>query len=335
MKKNRVLSIYITLVVAVVTLLVLNICVGSVDVPLSEALSALVGKNRDTSFYDIVMQIRFPRAVGAIVLGGGLSLAGFALQSFFHNPIAGPYLLGISSGAKLTVALLFVFAANLMPGEAYGAKIICAFLGAFLAMGFVLLCSKKINNMAMLLVCGIMIGYICTAITDFVVTFAKEADIVNLHNWTKGSLSGLTWMDDLVLSIIIIIASLGLLSLSKPLSAYAMGENYAKSVGVNIKKFRVLLVIISSLLAATVTAFAGPVSFVGIAVPHIVRGLIKTTKPIVLIPACFIGGGAFCLLCDFIARIVLSPVELSISTVTAFFGAPVVIYMLIQRRKRA
>lgn len=335
MKKNRTLSIYIVLLMAVILLLFLNICVGSVKVPFSEAIMSLVGKNKDTSFYDIVMLIRFPRAVGAIVLGGGLSLAGFALQSFFHNPIAGPYLLGISSGAKLTVALLFVFAANMVPSAAYGAKIICAFLGAFLAMGFVLLCSKKINNMAMLLVCGIMIGYICSAVTDFVVTFAKEADIVNLHNWTKGSLSGLTWMDDLVLSVIILIASFGLLALSKPLSAYAMGENYAKSVGVNIKRFRVMLVIISSLLAATVTAFAGPVSFVGIAVPHIVRGLTKSAKPIVLIPACFIGGGAFCLLCDFVARVILSPVELSISTVTAFFGAPVVIYILIQRRKRA
>lgn len=335
MKKNKTLSIYICLIVAVIILLVLNICVGSVKVPLQDAFLSLAGKNKDTSFYDIVMLIRFPRAVGAIVLGGGLSLAGYALQSFFHNPIAGPYLLGISSGAKLTVALLFVFAANMLPGTAYGAKIICAFLGAFLAMGFVLLCSRKINNMAMLLVCGIMIGYICSAVTDFVVTFAKEADIVNLHNWTKGSLSGLTWMDVLVLSVIIIISSLALLSLSKPLSAYAMGESYARSVGVNIKRFRVCLVVISSLLAATVTAFAGPVSFVGIAVPHIVRGLIKSTKPIILIPACFIGGGAFCLLCDFVARILLSPVELSISTVTAFFGAPVVIYILIQRRKKS
>lgn len=334
MKKSRITTIYIGLILAVIVLLFLNICIGSVKVPLAEALSSLLGKNKETSFYDIVMEIRFPRAVGAIVLGGGLSLAGYALQSFFHNPIAGPYLLGISSGAKLAVALLFVFAANMMPATAYGAKIICAFLGAFLAMGFVLLCSKKISNMAMLLVCGIMIGYICSAVTDFVVTFAKEADIVNLHNWTKGSLSGLTWTDDAVLSAIIIIASLGLIFLSKPLSAYAMGENYAKSVGVNIRRFRVLLVIISSLLSATVTAFAGPVSFVGIAVPHIVRGLIKSTKPIILIPACFLGGGAFCLLCDFVARIVLSPVELSISTVTAFFGAPIVIYILIQRRKR-
>ena len=138
MKKNRTLSIYICLILAVIILLLLNVCVGSVKVPLSEAILALFGKNKTTTFYDIVMLIRFPRAVGAIVLGGGLSLAGYALQAFFRNPIAGPYLLGVSSGAKLTVALLFVFATGMLPGMAYGAKIICAFLGAFLAMGFVL-----------------------------------------------------------------------------------------------------------------------------------------------------------------------------------------------------
>jgi len=335
MRKNRLLTIYIGLILVVFLLLLLNVCVGSVNVPIKEAILAVLGKNRDTSFYDIVMLIRFPRAVAAIILGGGLSLSGFALQSFFHNPIAGPYLLGISSGAKLMVALLFVFAAQFMVGELYAAKIIVAFLGAFLAMGFVLLCSKRINNMAMLLVCGIMIGYICSAITDFVITFAQESDIVNLHNWTKGSLSGFTWQDVLVMSLVVILGSLFLFMLSKPLSAYAMGENYARSVGVNIKLFRVLIVIISSLLSATVTAFAGPVSFVGIAVPHIVRGLTKSVKPKILIPACFLGGGAFCLFSDFIARMAFSPVEMSISTVTAIFGAPVVIYILIQRRKKA
>ena len=185
----------------------------------------------------------------------------------------------------------------------------------------------------MLIVSGVMIGYICTAITDFVVTFADDADIVNLHNWSKGSFSGISWENVGMMAIVIFFTSFFVFMMSKPISAYQMGESYAQNMGLNIPLFRALLVLLSSILSACVTAFAGPVSFVGIAVPHLVKQLFGTAKPLWMIPGCFLGGAAFCLFCDLLARVMFAPTELSISTVTAIFGAPVVIFIMIRKRK--
>ena len=178
-----------------------------------------------------------------------------------------------------------------------------------------------------------MIGYICTAVTDFVVTFADDADIVNLHNWSKGSFSGMTWNNVTVMSVLVFVITVIIFCLAKPIGAYQLGESYAQSMGVNIRRFRVILVMLSSLLAACITAYAGPVSFVGIAVPHLVKNLFGTAKPIIMIPACFLGGSVFCLFCDLLARTLFAPTELSISTVTAVFGAPVVILIMLKRHK--
>ena len=178
-----------------------------------------------------------------------------------------------------------------------------------------------------------MIGYICTAVTDFVVTFADDADIVNLHNWSKGSFSGMTWNNVTVMSVLVFVITVIIFCLAKPIGAYQLGESYAQSMGVNIRRFRVILVMFSSLLADCITAYAGPVSFVGIAVPHLVKNLFGTAKPIIMIPACFVGGSGFCLFCDLLARTLFAPTELSISTVTAVFGAPVVILIMLKRHK--
>jgi iron complex transport system permease protein len=186
----------------------------------------------------------------------------------------------------------------------------------------------------MLIVSGIMIGYICSAITDFIVAFADDSSIVNLHNWSLGSFSGTSWGDVRVMALVVIIASVAVFLMSKPISAYQLGESYAQSMGVNIRLFRVVLVLLSSVLCACVTAFAGPISFVGIAVPHIVRSLLKTSQPIIVIPVCFLGGAIFCLGCDLIARTLFAPVELSISSVTAALGAPVVIAIMLRRKAR-
>ena len=183
----------------------------------------------------------------------------------------------------------------------------------------------------MLVICGVMIGYICNAVTEFIVTFADDSDIVNLHNWSQGSFSGTTMENAAVMAVVTAVSSLCAFLLSKPISAYLLGESYAESMGVNIKLFRIALVIISSMLSACVTAFAGPVSFVGIAVPQIIRFLYRTSKPVVMIPACFLGGSIFCLFCDLLARTMFAPAELSISTVTAVFGAPVVIAVMLRR----
>ncbi|MBQ8075050.1 MAG: iron ABC transporter permease, partial [Oscillospiraceae bacterium] len=278
--------------------------------------------------------IRLPRLLAAALLGGALSVSGFLLQTFFANPIAGPFVLGISSGSKLVVALVMI--ACLQKGMALTSSmmILAAFVGAMLCMGIILLAAGRVRNMAILIVCGVMIGYICTAITDILVTFADDSNIVNLHNWSMGSFSGIGWSSVKTAAITIAFALVCAVLLAKPMGAYQLGEAYARSMGVEIRRFRVMLILLSSLLSACVTAFSGPISFVGVAVPHLMKSLFRTAKPLVMIPACFLGGGVFCLGCDLVARTLFAPAELSISSVTAVFGVPVVLSMLLARQRR-
>ena len=322
---------FLLLIILTVVFLGMNLCIGSVNIPLSEVLLALGNRKGAGISRDIILGIRFPRALAAAVLGGALALSGYLLQTFFHNPIAGPFILGISSGAKLAVALVMVLSLKMMLRPGSGTMIAAAFAGAMLSMGVVLLMSRVMDRMSMLVVSGVMIGYICSAVTDFIVAFADDADIVNLYNWSKGSFSGIGWEDVAVMSAVALTASVFVFLLSKQIGAYELGEAYARSLGLDVMRFRVLLVLLSSILSACVTAFAGPVSFVGIAVPHLVRSFFRTARPMILIPACFLGGAAFALFSDLLARTLLAPTELSISTVTAVFGAPVVIFILVRR----
>lgn len=330
-RKIRYMAAFILLGVGVLVFLILNCCIGSVKIPMADIISAVKGNEIENS--RILWDIRLPRAFAAMILGGALALAGYLLQSFFHNPIAGPFVLGISSGAKMVVAIVMVFLMGQAVSVSSAVLIIAAFIGAMISMGFVLLMSKRVNNMSMLVVSGVMIGYICSAITEFIVTFANDADIVNLHNWSRGSFSGMTWNQVAVMAVVIAVTSIAVFMLAKPLSAYELGEAYARNMGVNVRLLRVMLVILSSLLSACIVAFAGPISFVGIVAPHLVKSILKTTKPILMIPACFLGGSLFCMFCDLLARTLLAPTELSISTVTAVFGAPVVLWVMIRRNK--
>lgn len=314
-------------------LFIWNINSGSVRLSAEEIWLILFSGSGEETAYHIVWDIRLPRILAAAILGGALSVSGFLLQTFFSNPIAGPFVLGISSGAKLTVSLVMIVLLGKGIAVSSAFMILAAFLGAMISMGFVLLISGKVKKMSMLVVCGVMISYICSAVTDFAVTFADDANIVNLHNWSMGSFSGMSWENVRVMAAVAFLSLLLAFLLSKPISAYQMGEVYARNMGVNILKFRVELILLSSILSACVTAFAGPVSFVGIAVPHLIKNLFRTAKPIVVIPGCFLGGAVFCLFCDLTARTVLAPTELSISSVTAVFGAPVVIYMMIRNKK--
>jgi iron complex transport system permease protein len=204
-----------------------------------------------------------------------------------------------------------------------------------ITMGFVRAVAQKVSSASILIVAGVMIGYICSAITDFIVTFADDASIVNLHNWSRGSFSGISWDNIRVIAVMTVVTALLTFLLAKPIAAYQLGEAYAQNMGVNIRLFRVALVLLSSILSACVTAFAGPISFVGIAVPHITRSLLKTSKPIMVTPVAFLCGSVFCVYCDLLARTLFSPREMAISTVTSVFGAPVVIYMMLKRRKAA
>lgn len=319
----------------------LNIVLGSVNASFGELRQALLHPRAELAadsriglLRDILWKIRLPRLCGVLLLGGALSLSGFLLQTFFHNPIAGPYILGISSGAKLIVALILVFllsAGNIRISSFD--MVLAAFSGSMICLFFVLLISRVVHSASVLVVSGVMIGYICSAITDFVITFADDASVVNLHNWSRGSFSGLSWDHIKVMAGPVLLCSLFVFLLSKPLAAYRLGENYARSVGVNLRFLRLSLVFLSSMLSACVTAFAGPISFVGIAVPHIVKALIKSSRPLFVAPLCFLCGSVFCLACDLIARTAFAPLELSVSSVTAVFGAPIVIAVLLRRSK--
>lgn len=321
------------LAAAICFLMFWNINTGSVRLSLQEIWCILLKKTGEGTSYHIVWDIRLPRILSAVILGGALSVSGFLLQTFFANPIAGPFVLGISSGAKLVVALLMIVLLGRGRAVSSAVMILAAFVGAMISMGFVLVISGRVKKMSMLVVCGVMISYICSAVTDFVITFADDANIVNLHNWSMGSFSGMSWENLKVMSVVIFVSLLLVFFMAKPINAYQMGEVYAQNMGVNIFRFRVALILLSSMLSACVTAFAGPISFVGIAVPHLIKSLFKTAKPIFMIPGCFMGGAVFCLFCDLIARTVFTPTELSISSVTAIFGAPIVIYMMIRNRK--
>lgn len=331
---KRCCTSFLILTALMLLLFIWNINSGSVHLSIQEIWRILIDRAGEETSYHIVWDIRLPRILAAVILGGALSVSGFLLQTFFANPIAGPFVLGISSGAKLVVSLVIILLLGRGIAISSAGMILSAFAGAMLSMGFVLLISARVKKMSMLVICGVMISYICSAITDFVITFADDANIVNLHNWSMGSFSGISWENIRVMSAVIFAALVIVFFMSKPISAYQMGEVYARNMGVNILQFRVLLILLSSILSASVTAFAGPISFVGIAVPHLVKSLLNTARPILVIPGCFLGGAVFCLFCDLIARTVFAPTELSISSVTAVFGAPIVIYMMV-RNKRA
>lgn len=332
-RRSRYTVVFLGLLAAFFVIIVLNINTGNVHISVPKILRILFMRDGDAVEYSIIWKIRLPRILMAAILGGALSLSGFLLQTFFSNPIAGPFVLGISSGAKMVVALAMIIFLKHIGHFSSGVLVLAAFIGSLLSTGFILLMSRKIQHMASLLVGGIMIGYICSAITDFVVTFADDSDIVNLHGWSLGSFSGSSWSNIRVAAVIVAVAAVWTFLLSKPIGAYQLGEHYAQSMGVNIQLFRILIILLSSILSACVTAFAGPISFVGIAVPFLTRKAFGTSKPIVIIPGTFFAGAVFCMSCDLIARMALAPVELNISTVTSIVGAPIVIYMMVKREK--
>jgi len=331
--KKRMVLLYSCISVLLLLLLVANLAIGSTWFSLPELWRMLIRHSGEGVNDVILWDIRIPRALAAMILGGGLALAGYLLQSFFANPIAGPYVLGISSGAKLAVAILMVAAYRYGFGFGSGGMVLAAFMGALLSTGLVILAAGKVKNMSILIVCGVMIGYICSAITELLVAFAEDSNIVNLHNWSMGSFSAISWKDVWSFAPVILLGVGMSWFMAKGIETYLYGEQYAFSVGMHIKLFRILLIVCSSLLSATVTAFAGPISFVGIAVPHVVRRLFRTSKPRVILTASFLAGAVFCLFCDLIARSLFAPMELSISTITAIFGAPIVISMLLKRKR--
>ena len=334
----RAAIVFTALGILLIMAFLLNINSGSVRLSLGEVFDIVFLRDESRENYNILWKIRLPRMALSAILGGALALSGFLLQSFFRNPIAGPFVLGISSGAKMLLAVVTIAAAGIFAEEytrlPAGVAVIAAFAGSMLITLVVLVFSGRVRDMSTLLVIGIMISYICSSVTDFLINFAQDADIVNLTHWSLGSFSGASWQNVGISAAIVFPAFVLSCLMAKPISAYALGEGYAKSVGVRTGVFRAVLIGLSSVLSAAVTAFAGPISFVGIAVPHIARLSLGTNSPRAMIPAVFMGGAVFCMFCDLIARTVFSPTDLAIGTVTGIIGAPIVIWLMATRRKQ-
>lgn len=329
----RALAFDVAVLLGLCALFVANLCLGSVETSPAEVVRILAAGPGDASTAgQVIWQIRLPRAIESVLLGGALSLSGFLLQTFFANPIADPFVLGVSSGAKLVVAVVMIVVLGAGQVMSPWASVGAALAGSLLTMGLVLVISRRVRTQSMLIVAGVMVGYICSAATNFLIAFADDQSIVNLDSWSRGSFSGATWADVGIVAAVVLAMGAATFALSKPLGAYQLGEPYAQSVGVNVLGLRMLIVAVSSLLSACVAAFAGPVSFVGIAAPHLAKRGVGSSRPLLVTPACLLTGAAFCCGCDLVARTLFSPVELSVSAVTAVLGAPVVIALMLGRR---
>lgn len=330
--RRRCAVVIATLAAALAAALAAGVYIGSTVYSPAQVVQALAAGPSQDAVSQIVWEIRLPRVLSSALLGGSLALSGLLLQVFFDNPIADPFVLGISSGAKFCVALLMIAVLGAGSIMTTWMSVAAAVAGSLLAMALVLAVSKRVRSRGTLIVAGVMIGYICSAATNFLIAFADDQSIVNLHNWSLGSFSGASWTDIAAIAPVTAVCAVATFALSKPLGAYQLGEDYARSVGVNIRSFRAAIVMLSSVMSACAVAFAGPISFVGIAAPHLAKQALGTSKPIAVVPAAFLMGSVLCSVCDLIARMLFSPVELSVSAVTAVLGAPLVIWLMLKKR---
>jgi len=332
-KRARRKILFISFIVISVILFVLNIGTGSVNISFVETFKIIFFHLTDSTNGTIIWKIRMPRSLAALLCGAYLAAAGLLLQVFFRNPIVGPYILGISSGATLMVGLVMLAGFSIgIPGIHPFFLSIAAFVGALSVMVVILTVANKVKNIIILLIIGLMMGYLCHAVTSILIAFAEEKNLKGFVLWQMGSFSGFCWDEVYLISIVGGFLLLAAFLLCKPLNAFLLGEDYARSMGVSIRMFRFLIVILSSALAGMVTAFAGPVAFIGLAVPHMARLSLGTSDNRLLIPAVVLLGAIVTSLCDLVARILFSPVELPISAITSFFGAPIVIVLLLKRR---
>jgi len=340
-KKNGGLFAFIfgILLFFICGIFLLDLIYGSVSIPFKKVFAILSGADVKNSWNYIVLNFRLPKALTAIFVGAGLSVTGLMMQTLFRNPLAGPYVLGISSGASLGVALM-VMASALMP-VAFGAisaflgswaLVVSAVVGASLVFLLVALASLKISDSVSLLIIGIMFGSITGAVVNILQYFSDPEQIQSFIVWTFGSLAGITWNEMQVMAPIVFSGLLIAFFLIKPLDALLLGENYARGVGISVNRTRIAVIISTALIAGTLTAFTGPIAFVGVAVPHIARSIFRTASHKILMPAVILIGAVIMLVCDIISQIPGNQNTLPINSVTALFGGPVVIWVIMRSR---
>jgi len=330
---------FLVLLLALLLAFVLNISLGSVSIPFKETLNTILGgQTQQDSWNYIIWSYRIPKAFNAILVGSGLALSGLLMQTLFRNPLAGPFVLGISSGASLGVALLIMGSSFLAGLLGFGfindiSLAIAASIGSFLVLLAVMIVAARVKDTMALLIIGLMFGSITAAIVSVLSYFTNAEKLQQYIYWSFGSVGNLSWQQLSILSAIVAIGMLMSIMAIKPLNALLLGENYAQSLGVNIKRNRLFIIIATGLLAGGVTAFAGPIAFIGLAVPHLTRQIFDTTNHKILIPAVFLYGGILLLLCDTLAQLPNSIHILPINAITSLIGAPVVIWLLIRKRK--
>jgi len=322
-----------------IILFYLNISFGSVSIPFKDIFNSIFGGNvSKDSWETIIINFRIPKAITAILVGSGLSVCGLLMQTLFRNPLAGPFVLGISSGASLGVAVLIlgssVFGGILLTNSLSQWSLpLAASLGAFLVLSAVIIAANRVRNTMSILIIGLMFGSLTSAVISVLAYFSEADKIKQFLFWSFGSLGNLSWNEITVFSIIYTIGIIGTIFVLKPLNSFLLGENYAKSLGINVKKSKNIILLITSLLTGVITAFSGPIAFVGLAVPHITRMLFSSSNHKILLPAVAIIGAIVLLICDMIAQVPTSEFTLPINAITSLFGAPVVIWLLVRKKR--
>ena len=330
--KNRRFMLFLSLSLLTLSLFLIDLAWGSIHISLSEIVSVFFGNGTDGINSEILLNFRLPKAITAILAGASLSVAGLMMQTLFRNPLADPYILGISSGASLGVALVMM-AATFLPiafVSSGWALIVAAIIGASIVLVLVVGVSFKVNNAVSLLIVGIMFGTIAGSLVSVLQNFSNPDAIKLFVMWTFGSLSAVTWNYMQVL-LPVVLVGLGLaFYLQKKLDGLLLGENYARGLGISIVKTRFIIVLATGLLAGGITAFTGPIAFVGVAIPHIARGLFRTSIHKILLPACVLLGASLLLVCDIISQ--MPTYTLPINTISALFGAPIIIWIILKRK---
>ena len=336
-KNNRLVIVFI--LVALALMFLVNVSLGSVYIPFEEIVnSILTGESEKDTWRYIVLNYRLPKAMTAVLVGSGLSLSGLLMQTLFRNPLAGPYVLGISSGASLGVALLLLGSSVaggslLMLGNSHVMISVAASLGAFGVLTAVMVVSRQLKNTMSILIVGLMFSSLSAAVISVLAYFSSAESLQRYTFWGFGSLGNLTWTELMVFGVLYLVALLLLLPSIKPLNSLLLGENYAKSIGIEMKRTRNLILLATSIFTGVITAFSGPIAFIGLAAPHLTKLMLNTSDHRIVLPAAALFGALIMLISDTIAQMPGSEYTLPINAITTLFGAPIVIWLLLRKRR--
>lgn len=331
--------LFLLLLLATVTLFLTNVSLGSVSIPFEEVVRSLFSKPMSKESWEIILwNFRIPKAITAVLVGIGLSMSGLLMQTLFRNPLAGPYVLGLSSGASLGVAFI-ILGAGFLPLSIstfflsnYG-LVLASSLGSFLVLLAVLLVSQQLKDTMAILIVGLMFGSFTSAIVSVLSYFTSAEKLQKFTFWSMGSISNLSWHEISLLTLFVLIGISISFLVIKPLNALLLGEKYAQSIGIDYKKTRLIIIIATSILAGSITAFAGPIAFVGLAVPHMAKLVFQTSNHFVLFWSTLLLGAIVMLSCDIIAQIPGNDMTLPINAITSVMGAPVVIWLLVRKKR--